>query len=1130
MRNFDYLQELGLTDLHNFCSAAEELQVSNPDLSAISARKALEYIVRALYLMKNIEIPERASLFELVDGEPFREFIGDDKVMMAVHYVRKVGNNGAHGVKVTKKEAFFCLLNIYNVVAAILLKLTILKEIKPFDKTLIPDSPQAPSLTPATVTVTPQSTIVKTASKEAVKDKTPVVEIQTDISEAETRKLYIDLMLKEAGWDVLSTEGTIQPSKACIEVEVEGMPYGYISESEHTRSDGRMAAEEIEIPMGAKGYCDYVLFGSNGLPLAVIEAKRTSVSPIKGKHQAELYAECLEKRYGIKPVIYYSNGFETNIIDGLGYPPRRLYAFHTENDLELLIQKRNRGDISDFNVKDSITDRHYQKMAIKAVCEHFNGKHRRGLLVMATGTGKTRVAISLVDVLTRNGWVKNVLFLADRIPLVGQAHKNFVKLLPHMTTSILSEDKDPDTNARITFSTYQTMINYIDTDEKAFSVGRFDLIIIDEAHRSIFGKYSAIFNYFDSLLVGLTATPRDEVDRSTYETFQMEQGVPNYAYELEDAVAEGYLVNYKGFKRGSLILKEGIKYNNLSDEEKEQLEKVWEYEQARKAIEGEGYHRDIENNEIFSYIFNIDTIDHVLQDLMENGLKVQSGERIGKTIIFAYNHRHAEMIVERFYALYPEYANESSEFCALIDNYVTYSKDLIDRFEIRDGNPQIAVSVDMLDTGIDVPDVLNLVFFKVVKSKIKFMQMIGRGTRLSENIFGEGKDKEYFYIFDWCSNFEYFEKNPNGQKAIVAQSLTEKIFTLRAKIAFHLQHQEYQEDEYAKGLHDDIKTLLKEQVSVLSESHISVREKWEAVSHFKDKEAWVYLSEVDVTTLSNDIAPLLPKNTLDENAKKFDLLVLLIELSLLDGETNPNKAVHSVQIIAEKLQGKATLPQVQAKMGTIKEVLSDVAWQNVSLRWLEKVRNDLRDLVKFLVGQDDKWFKVDIEDIISDKGTIEGIAPRVSYKQSVLDFLSSNRNLPVLKKIYDMEQLTAEDIVELERILWKELGSKEDYDRYTKGMACGSNVAIFIRSMVGVDRKNAVRRFSEFISGHELNAEQEDFLMTIITYVCENGDITKEIVVNEAPFDERLSVFTPYMLPLAKYIDTIHTVITPQTA
>ena len=1103
MRNFDYLQELGLTDLHKFCAAAEELQVSNPELSAVSARKALEYVVRSLYVMKNIEIPERASLFELVDGEAFREFIGDERVMSGVHYVRKVGNNGAHGREVSRRESFFSLLNIYNIVAAVLLKLTVIKEITPFDKTLIPNSPQAPVITPPAITVTPQSAIVEAADKDAVADKTPVQEVALDISEAETRRLYIDLMLKEAGWDVLDAEGAIQPSKACIEVEVEGMPNN----------------EGI-------GYCDYVLFGGNGLPLAVVEAKRSSVSPVKGKHQAELYADCLEKRYGVRPVIYYTNGFETYIIDGLGYPPRRLYAFHTEGDLELLIQKRKRHDITDFSVKDSITDRHYQKMAIKSVCEHFNSKHRRGLLVMATGTGKTRVSISLVDVLARNGWVKNVLFLADRIPLVSQAHKNFVKLLPHMTTSVLSEDKDPDTTARITFSTYQTMINYIDRDEKKFSVGRFDLIIIDEAHRSIFGKYTAIINYFDALLVGLTATPRDEVDRSTYETFQMEQGVPNYAYELEDAVAEGYLVNYKGFKRGSLILKEGVKYNDLSAEEKEQMEKVWEYEQLKKALD-EKSPRDIGKDEIFKYIFNQDTIDHVLQDLMENGLKVQSGERIGKSIIFAYNHRHAEMIVERFYVLYPEYAGD---FCALIDNYVTYSKDLIDKFEIRDGNPQIAVSVDMLDTGIDVPDVLNLVFFKIVKSRIKFMQMIGRGTRLSKDIFGQGHDKEFFYIFDWCRNFEYFDKNPDGNMAKPVQSLTEKIFTLRAKIAFYLQHQKWQEDAFAKQLHDEMKAVMKEQVAALSDSHISVREKWAEVSHFKNEDNWAYISEVDVNTLSTDIAPLLTKNTLDESAKKFDVLTMLIELSYIDGETNCAKAVQNVHTIAEKLQEKATLPQVQAKMGTIMEVLSEVAWQNVSLNWLEKVRKDLRDLVKFLMGGENKWFSVDIEDSISDEGTIDGITPRVTYKQSVLDFLSRNRNLPVLQKIYDMEQLTKADVDELERILWQELGSKEDYNKFTNGMPCGSNVAIFIRSILGIDRKNAVRMFSEFISGNELNAEQEDFLNTIIAYVCENGDITKEIVVNEAPFDERLSVFTAYMLPLAKYIDTIHKVITPHTA
>ena len=1104
MRNFDYIRDLGLNDLYRFCSAAEDNQVSSPDFSAINARKALEYIVRSLYFMKNIEVSERSSLFELIDGEPFREFIGDEKVMMAVHYVRKVGNAAAHSTTVSKRESFFCLLNIYNVVGAVLLKLKVVDSVKPFDKELIPTNASPIKPAPQNIEIKLSDTLVAAADKEAVIATEPVVELVSDISEAETRKMYIDLMLREAGWEVLSVEGAIQPLKACIEVELEGMPN----------------AEGI-------GYADYVLFGGNGKPLAVVEAKRTSVSPIKGKHQAELYADCLEKKYGIRPVIYYSNGFETYIIDGLGYPPRRLFGFHTAKDLELILQQRNRKDISDFTVKDSITDRHYQKMAIKAVCEHYNSKHRKALLVMATGTGKTRVAISLVDVLTRNAWVKNVLFLADRISLVNQAHKNFVKLLPGTTTCVLSESgNDKDTNARIIFSTYQTMINYIDTEDKPFSVGRFDLIIIDEAHRSIFGKFGAIFNYFDSMLIGLTATPRDEVDKSTYDIFEMEQGEPNYAYELEDAVADGYLVNYRGYKRGSMILKEGIKYSSLSEEEKKQMEIVWEYEQTRKALDlnSEQYHRDISSNEIFSYIFNEDTVDAVLQDLMENGLKVQSGERIGKTVIFAYNHRHAELIVRRFNTLYPEYG---PGFCVLIDNYVTYSQDLIDKFEIRDAEPQIAVSVDMLDTGIDVPDILNLVFFKIVKSKIKFMQMIGRGTRLSPDIFGGGKDKEYFCIFDWCRNFEYFEKNPDGQEAKHIPSLTERLFGLRADIAFHLQHQKYQEDAYCKQLHDDIKALMREQVLTLSDSHISIRAKWEAVSHFKDADSWTYISDLDVLTLKNDIAPLLPKSTLDENAKKFDVLALTIELGLLSDEVDATKCIQRVQLVAEKLQEKATLPQVQAKMETIKEVLSPVAWENVSLRWLEKVRQDLRDLMKFLIGEPGKWFIVDIEDVISYDGETSGVSPRVSYKQKVLDFLATHRDLPVLEKIYNLEQLTNDDLRELERILWVELGSKEDYIHYTVGMLCGNNVAVFIRSLIGVDRKQAMQHFGKFISGAKLNADQEEFLMTIISYVCENGDITTDTLINDEPFSEYdwQGVFGPQTTGLGKFVWYIHNVV-----
>lgn len=1104
MRNFDYIKDCReLSDLYRFCAAAEEHQLTTPDYSAISARKALEYIVRSIYTMKGIEVDDRDSLFELSTGYPFTDFINDDRIMASVHYVRKMGNNAAHGKSVTKTNSFFALMDLYNIVGAVLMKLRFVDEVVPFDKTLVPNYVAQPTVVPPTVVVKPNDPIVTVVKPEAVHSPEPVVEVKCDISEAETRKRFIDLMLEEAGWEVLDQKGLVQAGKACIEVKVTGMP----------NDEG-------------VGYVDYVLYGTNGKPLAVVEAKRATVSPIKGKEQAILYADCLEKQHGVRPVIYYTNGWETYIIDGMGYPARRLYSFHTAADLELMIQKRARKDISDFTVKDSITDRYYQKMAIKAVCEHYNKKHRRALLVMATGTGKTRVSISLVDVLARNGWVKNVLFLADRTSLVSQAHKNFVKLMPNMTTCILNEKGNQDLGARIIFSTYQTMINYIDTEDKQFSVGRFDLIIIDEAHRSIFGKYGAIFSYFDSLLVGLTATPRDQVDKSTYDVFEMEQGSPNYAYELTDAVADGYLVKFTGIKCGTMILKDGIKYSALTPAEREQLEKIWEYEQSKQMLDVDTRdpHRDISPKELFSYIFNEDTIDKVLQKLMTDGIKVQSGERLGKTIIFAYNHRHAELIVERFNKLYPECG---PDYCVLIDNYVTYAQSLIDKFEIRDGDPQIAVSVDMLDTGIDVPDIVNLVFFKIVKSRIKFDQMIGRGTRLSQGLFGPGKDKKEFYIFDWCRNFEYFEQNPEGTMAKQAPSLTERIFALNADIAFHLQHAQYQEDDYCKQLCLDIKQEMREQVKTLNESHISVREHWDKVSHFMDNETWVCLSDLDVIDLKDPMARLLPKSKVDESAKALDVFLLTIELAHISEEHSAGKCVERVVNIASKLQEKAVIPQVQAKMPVIKEVLSPASWENVSLPWLEKVRKELREIVKFLTGEQDKRFIVDIEDVVLPTEMAQGIAMRVSYKQRIIDFLAENRDLPVLQKIYNIEPLQLADIKELERILWHELGSREDYDKQTAGMQFAHNVAAFIRAVMGIDRKEAVKKFNDFISGAPLNADQEEFLMTVLQYVCENGDITKDIIVNEAPFDERLPVFTAYLLPLAKYVDSIHSAITP---
>lgn len=1111
MLNFDYLKEIPeLSQLHLLCHLCEQRQYTEPDSSAINARKALEWLVKAIYKMKNVEVPERTDLYRLTTSPVFTDFIADPELMKAVHWIRKVGNLAAHDGKVTRGDAFFTVLNLYNFVGGVLLKLRVLKRLAPFDKALLPEHTNNQDSQTGMVhgvddaAVAGPEEFAEKVSPETVEVASTVKTDLTwgEISEAETRRRFIDLMLREAGWEVLQTEGDIASSKACIEVEVDGMPNNT-----------------------GNGYADYVLFGADGTPLAVIEAKRTSKDPNVGKHQAELYADCLERRYKVRPVIYYTNGFEIYVIDGMGYPPRRLYAFHTEKDLELIMSRRTaRRAITDFAVKESITDRYYQKRAIKNMGEWLNAKHRRGLLVMATGTGKTRTAISLVDVLQRNNWVKNTLFLADRTSLVNQAEKSFASLLD---TSIANLCKGaPNLNARIVFSTYQTMINYVNTDKKPFSVGRFDMIIIDEAHRSVFGKFGDIFRYFDSLLVGLTATPRDQVDKSTYELLHLEGGEPTDFYEYETAVADGYLVDYKGLIRGSKVVNEGIKYDDLTNEEKEQLEQVWEYEQVNKDPDDEWEPRDIREQEIYKYIYNTDTIDKMLQDLMENGLKIHSGEMIGKSIIFAMNSKTAKLIVERFNILYPEYG---PHFCEQIDYSIKYSQHLIDRFSMRDSMPQIAVSVDMLDTGIDVPDVLNLVFFKRVRSRIKFLQMIGRGTRLSPDIFGIGEDKEVFYIFDWGGNFKYFGENPKEGRAVKTPSLTERLFGIRAAIACALQASQYQADEFAKGLHDELKEMLINEVGKLDDAHISVRNHWPAICKFRDQETWKYISEVDVLDLKNEVAPLLPKSMENELAKKFDLLALYVQLGMVDETFASGNYEAQITQIANALRNKATVPEVMAKLPLIQEVLTSAFWNNKTLFSIENMRKELRDLMKFLKGEAGKTFTVDIEDDITDGGVASSVNSTVTYKERVLDFLANNRDLPVLKKIQNIEQLTSTDIDELERILWQDLGTKEDYERYLKRerMTADIPVAAFIRKVSGLDRQKAIKLFSDFISANTLTAGQEEFINNILNYICLNGDMEKNVFVSNRIFRESLLKYFPNKVAqVAQFVAMLHDSIT----
>ena len=1107
-KNFDYILLLAdkiptFKHLHNYCRLAEEQQPIYPDASANNARKALEWLMKNMLKMAGVSVDARATLNDMLRLPATDAFVNRDyKFREDIYLVKKIGNAASHdgAEPVNRVKAFRCLRALYNVVAGFMGRWDAVKEIPPFDATLI-SSPSAPIALVKSPEPKVEMEVVNSVRKESLDDPQPVVLPRESLaSEAVTRRYLIDYMLMEAGWEILEEKGKVQGGKACIEVEVDGMPTA-----------------------SGKGYADYVLFSRGGKPLAVIEAKATSHAVTEGRHQAMLYADCLEKRYGVRPVIYYTNGFTTKVIDGMGYPDRDVISFHAMDDLERLIQKRGRAEIKDVTIKEEITDRPYQQTAIKRIVEWFNAKHRRGLLVLATGTGKTRVSISLCDILMRNDWVKNVLFLADRTALVGQAHKNYEALLPSVSMSVLSEEKAPDMQARILFSTYQTMINYLDREDKAFSVGRFDLIIIDEAHRSVFGRYGAIFSYFDSLLIGLTATPRDEIDRNTYDLLQLDNGMPNYSYDIDEAVRDGYLCPYKTLQYHSKIMERGAKWDEMSKEDREEAERLMDYE---KSLAGLGpddeYHRDILPQEIFKYLFNIDTIDKVLMELMEKGLKVKSGEEIGKTIIFAMNHSHAELIVERFRTLYPE---KEPDYCQLIDNYVNKAGELIRKFEQIDNYPQIAVSVDMLDTGVDVPSVLNLVFFKCVRSKIKFMQMIGRGTRLCPKVFGD-TDKKEFYIFDWCGNFEYFSVNSDGANPVAVKSLTERLFALRLDIAAALQSAEHQEKEDDRRLHDELKEILHTQVSQLSRARIDVRAHLQTIEPYREREAWVCLSDLDVAELKG-IAHLLPRPKENEAAKKFDVLMLYLQLEQVDSTVKADNSRASVIKIAQLLEKKATIPAVRERMETIKEVQTAGFWECRTLDSLERVRKELRELVHVLAeSRDERRFVINIEDAISSDAVAAPVTLKATYHDRVIDYLAKHTDNEVLRKIQNFEQLTTADVNELQRIFWEELGTRTEFDEATNGKKYNHNVAAFIRVIQGVDRQKALALYTRFIKDGNLTGEQEQYLKEILNYLSENGDLQMSDFM-EYPLNRNRwrDVFGEHFVGLKDFVNELHNVI-----
>lgn len=1077
MSNFEFLiNKETFKPFANACIEAEKAMQVSPATCAILSRRALELAVKWVYQFDNdVKIPYQDNLSSLIHDRHFLSII-DEALLPMMKYTVKLGNAAVHtSVAITRDEAVLSLHNLHQFISWIDYCYAEEYTAPDFDESIL-YSAEYIRERPEELNNLYEKLSAKDQSLEELRKQNAQLreqltanrqthqeqydfEVDT-ISEFETRKRYIDLDLKLAGWEI--------DKNVIEEYPVVGMPNN-----------------------AGEGFVDYVLRGTNGKVLAVVEAKRTSRDPKEGRNQARLYADCIEQAQGIRPVIYYTNGFEMHIWHD-GYAARRTSGFYTQDELQLLIDRRAlKKPLVDIEINEDITNRYYQKEAILAVCDTFSNNQRKGLLVMATGSGKTRTAISLVDVLTNNHWIKNVLFLADRTSLVKQAFRNFNTLLPNLSLCNLLEKKSNPEAARMVFSTYPTMMNAIDEvkskdGNRLFTVGHFDLIIIDESHRSIYQKYKSIFDYFDGMLVGLTATPKDELDKNTYTIFDLENGVPTFAYELSKAVEDEYLVDYRTRETTLKILDDGIHYDDLSAEEQQEFDEIFEDEPQVK---------DIDSSAINNFVFNKNTIDQVLQDLMEHGIKVEGGDKLGKTILFAKNHKHAMAIKERFDLKFPEYGGN---FAEVIDYSVEYYQSLIDDFSDTTKMPQIAISVDMLDTGIDIPDVVNLVFFKKLRSKTKFWQMIGRGTRLRPDLFGPGMDKDYFLIFDYLRNFEYFRANERGEETKITQTLTEKLFNSKVDIVRELQDIQYQVAPYSTYREKLLNEILAD-IRALNDVNFRVRQFLQFVHKYQNVENWQALSIIQTNEVKENVSPLIVPIEDDELAKRFDLLMLTIELANLQSN-NAIKPIGRVVDTAESLSKLGTIPAVLAQKDIIDDVRTTEFWQEASIADLEKVRIALRDLIRYIERSNQKIYYTDFQDevmTVAENASILNVNDLKSYRKKVEHYLKEHQYEDTLAiyKLRNNKTLTKQDIEYLEKILWTELGSREQYEKDYGD----TPVAKLVRKVVGLDRQAAMQAFSTFLSEQNLNLQQIQFVELIIDYIVKNGTLERQ-ALQQDPF------------------------------
>lgn len=1079
--NFDFLlKDAQFTDFSQQTIDAEKSALISPETAAILCRRSLELAVKWLYRHDDaLTLPYKDNLSALIHEPTFRDII-DPQLQPLIQYIVRLGNHAVHTNRtLSRGEILADLKALFAFMQWIAYCYAENYEEREFDVKLVPSKgeyrkPDPEKLQKMADKLSASDEALTAAKRENEKLRQEMEKLRQanqqqrtfavdEATEAETRRRFIDLDLAEAGW----TKG----ENCQIEVQVEGMP------PEPGRTEGT-------------GYCDYVLYGRDKKPLAVVEAKRTARDPGQGAHQAVLYADALEREYKRRPFIFLSNGYETYFLDDTsGEPRRRVGGFFTPDDLACRMDRRKtRKSIAAPELNDAIAGRVYQREAVLAFCEAAEQHQKRMLIVQATGTGKTRVAISITDVLTRYNWAKYILFLADRTALVRQAKSAFHEFFKNkLTLCNLVENKEDPQTSRIVFSTYPTMMNAIDRkrDNKGrriFSPGHFDLIIIDESHRSIYQKYQGIFDYFDAMLLGLTATPKNEVGRDTYRVFRLEDGVPTYDYDYGTAVSEGYLVDYELKPYTTKFLTRGLHYKELTEEEKTKFEETFGGEP--EVLEAGDKQGDIDPSAFNRWLFNKDTVRLVLTRLMEEGIRIEGGDKIGKTVIFAKNTRHASFIVDCFHEMYPDYPDD---FIQPVTYQVDYVDDIIERFKKTGGMPQIAVSVDMLDTGIDVPDIVNLVFFKSVYSYSKFWQMIGRGTRLRPDLFGPELDKEYFRIFDYGGNFAYFgegaRREPSGN---IEQPLSARVFLVKVKVAKLLQGETGERNELRRLIVKDLETA----VSGLNPENFLVREHRRAVDRWQKTDAFASITDLDIAELRREIAPLIQNRGDVEKTRRFDLLMLeILAAAIEDKRDSVGTEMSAVEETAGQL-ASATLqaiPQVAAHRASIDKLRRPDYLMDADIKTIENLRRELRDLMKYINPVKGFYVISDFDDEIQvAEGTkLKPPQPSENYRRKVEFYLKAHLDTTAVYKLRHNKTLTSTDMKELERIFWQELGTKDDYKRIYKNESLGR----LVRQITGMDETSVRDAFREFLAANCLNRSQLDFVEKIITYIQVNGFI-----------------------------------------